>query len=89
MVTSTREHMLQVNFVTYEYFFLNIHDVNYPLANMHKFFTRTLASETSILNLDLSAATRIHAKKGLVEPYFVVAVICVRTLVHTVRCKTN
>ena len=39
MVTSTHEHMLQVNFVTHEYFFLNIHDVNYyPLANMRKFF---------------------------------------------------
>ena len=33
MVTSTHKYVLWVNFVTHEYFFLNIHDVNYPLAN--------------------------------------------------------
>ena len=36
-----------------------------------------LASETSIFRPDLSAATRIHAKKGVVETSFVIAVICV------------
>ena len=34
--------------------------------------------------LDLSVATRIHAKKGLVETYFVVAVICVYVLTDIV-----
>ena len=65
--------------VTRKNFFLNIHDVNYPLVNMHKFFMHRLMSETSILSLNLSAATIIHAKQGLVETYFVVASICVFT----------
>ena len=47
--------------------------VNYALANTRKDFTRTLASETSIFRLDLSAAKRIYAKKGVVETSFVIA----------------
>ena len=48
--------------------------VYYALANTRKDFTRRLASETSIFRLDLSAATRIYAKKGVVETSFVIAV---------------
>ena len=51
--------------------------VYYALANTRKDFTRRLASETSIFRLDLSAATRIYAKKGVVGTSFVIAVICV------------
>ena len=68
-------------------FFLNIHDVNDPLANTRKIFTHRLASEKSILSLYLSVATRIRAKKGLVETYFVVAVICVYVLTDIVLGK--
>ena len=52
--------------------------VYYALANTRKDFTRRLASETSIFRLDLSAATRIYAKKGVVETSFVIAVTCLR-----------
>ena len=51
--------------------------VYYALANTRKDFTRTFVSETSIFRLDLSAAKRIYAKKGVVETSFVIAVICV------------
>ena len=53
--------------------------VYYALASTRKDFTRRLASETSIFRLDLSAATRIYAKKGLAESSFVIAIICVFT----------
>ena len=56
------------------YFFWNIHERFFALANTRKDFTRRLASETSIFRLDLSAATRIYAKKGVVETSFVIAV---------------
>ena len=55
-------------------FFWNIHERFFALANTRKDFTRRLASETSIFRLDLSAATRIYAKKGVVETSFVIAV---------------
>ena len=48
-------------------FFRIFMSVYYALANTRKDFTRRLASETSIFRLDLSAATRIHAKKGVVD----------------------
>ena len=69
-VTSTCTYVLRVNFITHTYFFRISISVYYALASTRKDFTHRLVSETSIFGLDLSAATRIYAKKGL-------AVICV------------
>ena len=64
MVTSTRVYALRVNFITRVYLFQNIHK---SLLCTVMDFTRRLASETNIFRLDLSVATRIYMKKGLVE----------------------
>ena len=76
MVTSTRAYALRANFITCAYFFRIFMSVYYASANTRKDFTCRLTGEMSIFRLDLSAATRIHAKKGVVETSFAIAVIC-------------
>ena len=65
--TSTHTYTLRVNFITHAYFFQNIHKAFIMHSQVLVRTLRVVTNETSIFKLDLSAAMRIYAKKGLAE----------------------